>query len=79
MADLEADGWRPIEDAPRDGTPVKIRGATFIAEEPYEAVAVWTARRCPVHLAEGWFPATDLHDGEGDYLNVSHFKPLDAP
>lgn len=74
---LEALGWKRIVYAPRDGTAILIRGLTFIAEDPYEARAMWTARKCPEHVTEGWFPATDSHDGQGPYEDVTHFKMLE--
>lgn len=68
--------WKPIVSAPKDGRPIAIRGLRFITEESYEAVAVWGKRRCPKHEVEDWFPATDTHDGEGPYLDVTHWREI---
>ena len=70
--------WLDIELAPKDGTPVEIQGLTFIEEDVYTATAVWTTRRCPKHPTEGWFPATDKHDGMGPYEDVKMFRRLPA-
>jgi hypothetical protein len=68
--------YQPISTAPRDGTPVRIRGTRFMSDRRYTAVAIYAARRCPSHEATGWFPATDKHDGAGPYGDVTHWKPL---
>jgi len=73
-----AERWFPISTAPKDGTPIRIKGLRFMTEEEYEDVAVWTTRRCPDWPTTGWFPATDKHDGEGDFNEVTHWRPLDG-
>lgn len=70
------DSWSPIASAPKDGRPIAVRGLRFMTDEPYEARAVWGRRCCPVHEVEDWFPATDIHDGEGPFLDVTHWRPI---
>jgi hypothetical protein len=65
--------WRSIDTAPRNGTPVKIRGRRFITDTLYREVAIWTTRNCPAPT-EGWFPPQP--DGEGPYLDVTDWLPL---
>lgn len=73
---LDERNWKPIEQAPRDGRAVEIRGLRFMTEKTYKAVAVWSKRKCPVWECEDWFPATDVHDGKGPYLDVTHFREI---
>lgn len=68
--------WLPIATAPKDGRPIAIRGLRFMTDEPYEVLASWGRRCCPVHEVEDWFPATDVHDGEGPFLDVTHWRPI---
>lgn len=72
--------WQPIDTAPRDGTPIRIRGFRFTPGDPqsrrYYATAIWATRCCPRHIISGWFPAADAHDGAGDFNDVTDWKPL---
>lgn len=68
--------WQPISTAPTTGQPIRIRGLTYLSQDVYEAVAVWTTRCCPSHACEGWFPPTDEHDGMGPYGDVTDWQSL---
>jgi hypothetical protein len=70
--------WQPLDDAPHDGTVVRIRGLRFRGSQMYYADAVWTTRRCPEVEAEGWFPPSDCHDGAGPYSEVLAWKSAGA-
>lgn len=71
--------WRDIATAPKDGTPIRIKGRRFISETRYTATAIWAQRKCPQFATYGWFPPTDKHDGMGPYTDVSHWMPLREP
>ena len=66
--------WWPIETAPKNGTPIRIKGKRWISETHYEATAVWATRKCPAKVTD-WFPAADKHDGRGPYNQVTHWRP----
>ncbi|WP_182421994.1 DUF551 domain-containing protein [Aureimonas sp. ME7] len=76
----EADGWRPIETAPRDGTNVIVAVPTkdrddFIVGEAYcneERGGWWWA-----NLSDGDYYASPII--EMHYHLPSHWRPLPAP
>ena len=64
IAALEAQMWRDIATAPRDGTEILIC-----------AVLPWHGLRCDVAWADGHWKTT----GGGTPYDPTHWKPLDAP
>lgn len=68
--------WNPMDTAPKDGSPIRIRGHRFMRLYRYYANAVWAERRCP-KFCWGWFPATDKHDGLGPFNDPDGWLPLE--
>ena len=68
--------FRPISEAPKDGTIIRIRGRREGNKSRYYANAVWTVRKCPARVCD-WFPPNDYHDQAGPFLNVEEWRPLE--
>lgn len=64
--------WRPIEDAPRDGTP--MLGMGFAPLWKYPFVIQWDAKRNEWRHTE-----PTLSDLYGIAPSLSHFQPLPTP
>ena len=78
MPETMGNNWQRIETAPKDGTVVRIKGRRFHTGTRFTALAVYTKRKCPRVVAEGWFPPTK-HDGQGPFEDPTHWRPEDAP
>ena len=75
----EGPGWRPIENAPKDGTEVLISNAV-------EGAVVWIGRYVPVEDREpdmpqhdGWWNCSRWKDGDRRGMIPTHYQPLPAP
>lgn len=78
MSEPDANGWRPIETAPRDGTSVIVASryetrtvvgeARFLMDEDATYTAWWWANQSP-----GDYYADMI------YPNPTHWQPLPAP
>ena len=74
--ELEAEGWRPINTAPRD-VWVKIRddeggSRTLKFHEPYW----WTTRSAGLRILDGATPTSDLAPCDVGLLKATHWKPI---
>lgn len=75
----EESGWRPIESAPRDGTPLRV----LYADGTEESGVYWQSEgRCCVLGARAGsyqpgFTSTDA--GHLPVDNITHWRPLPAP
>ena len=75
-AECDANGWRPIETAPKDGTVILVA-----LPEPICTIINWSVRR----VATAYFQAQG-HDWvvEGNWatrnhLDLTHWQPLPEP
>ena len=78
LALVEADGWRPIESAPRDGTRILVWSVPvanyYNADEPpHVAIAYWLERR-PNEIRMGFHSGWVWHGMAG--CTFTHWRPL---
>jgi hypothetical protein len=84
MTPDSAEGWRPIESAPKDGTQVLIHGAhgaivawwgdrepvDFMSDAPHEPHMCWLGH------SNGKYDPVALRL---DYIEPTHWRPLPEP
>ena len=73
---LQSEGWRPISEAPRDGTQLllfaavpEVEGLSF--DGPIRLTGYWDS------LDEAW--CSTLSTFHGPFVKPTHFMPLAAP
>lgn len=76
-----AEGWRTIESAPRDGTPVLVWSVPVASyynadEPPHVAIAYWLERR-PNEIRMGFHSGWVWHGMAG--CTFTHWQPLPTP
>ena len=68
----EADAWRDIETAPRDGTELLL-----INDDGIQVVGRWSKHNhVPLY---GWIRQIELYGEEVDGFDPTHWQPLPAP
>ncbi len=73
----ERAAWRPIEEAPKDGTSVLLGGGEWLCEERLEwigtaAVAYWNTKCWAI-------TGSDARDVLIAYEDPTHFRPVPTP
>lgn len=80
LTKLDADGWLPIEEAPRDGNPIRVKyqnqPENYAIWNPY--YEKWCVAYVQVGMMDGeWDDIYFDQELEKDGVGVTHFKPLD--
>lgn len=78
-----AEMWRPIAEAPKDGTDVWVMSRRWLMPCPAHFTSrEYLAREYgdPEHMEEGWYPSHGfLFDLPEVTIEPTHFMPLPAP
>lgn len=69
FAGLEAEQWRPIETAPKDGTPILLWNPTWYQDKGGMCVGLWST----VSPA-GWYAVEHAM-----HIDPTHWRPLPPP